>query len=283
MSVSTKEPFISRKEGLIAGVLVFVAGGFLFWSSAPSRANRYFDLLAKFAFAILVVVVARLVTLIFTYVDKEKENKKEKQLEVYHRFVDLGMEDVHDRLSDHNLKRLLGESQTIRVLKTWFPENKEIARGLRQAIYKKAEVRLLLCKPGAKILSQRSEGAEHQAGWGGSKVYQAIHEVHNWLTEQPGADVRINFYDSWPGCPVIWYDKERGTKNPKGILMGFYFRGASSTDWPWITVRSGSDLSEILNSQFDDLWTDDGCLHTVDEMKVWLAQNEEFNLANLKN
>jgi hypothetical protein len=282
MGLGGKEPLLTRKEGLIAGVLIFVAGGFLFWSSELSKSNRFFDLLAKFAFAILVVIVARLVTLVFTYVEKEKEKEKEKQFEVYNRFVKMGMEDLRERLSDHDLRNYLGESQTIKVLKTWFPENREIARGLRQAILKKAVVRLLLCKPSAKILSQRSEGAEQQAEWGAFKVYEAVHHVRSSLAEQPGADVCIGFYDSWPGCPVIWYDKERGTNNPRGILMGFYFRGASSTDWPWITVRAGSELSEILNSQFNDLWPDDGCLDTVELMEEWLADNEHFNLKHLK-
>src|SRR5205814_5813581 len=60
-------------------------------------------------------------------------------------------------------------------------------------------------------------------------------------TAGPTVKVEIGCYDSWPGCPVIWYDRK--------ILMGFYFRGAPSPEWPWVSVKAGSELAIILEDQ----------------------------------
>jgi hypothetical protein len=190
-------------------------------------------------------------------------------------FSDEGMEKAHHHLDDEDLQKYLKDSSPIQVLKTWFPESRQIAAGLEGAIKNNARVKLLLCKPGSKILEQRSLGAK-QDYWSGSfTVYTAVKLVYDCLKERARADkdkeserVQIACYDSWPGCPVIWYGEK--------ILIGFYIRGRSSPNWPWINLRRGSDLAQDLSRQFDELWDDQGTerLTNLEEMKNWLERPE---------
>jgi hypothetical protein len=192
------------------------------------------------------------------------------KIEEFDKFLALGMKKLHDPLTDENLQYRLGSSRDIKVLKTWFPESADIENGLEEAIKQKAVVRLLLCKPGSVLLEQRSLGAVEKPRWGSFKVYDAVKKIRGWVKTTPGADVQIAIYDSWPGCPVIWYDNE--------ILMGFYFRGKSSPAWPWISVEKGTRLAGILDDQFKNLWGEAvECLVTPDELESWLERNKDFN------
>ncbi len=190
--------------------------------------------------------------------------------EPFRKFLDLGMERIHDPLTDRNLRDRLASSKNIKVLKTWFPESTQIATGLERAINEhRARVRLLLCKPQSVILEQRSLGAHQRAWWGSFKVCEAIEDVYRWVKATPGVDVKIRCYDSWPGCPVIWCDDT--------ILMGFYFRGRASPAWPWVSVKKDSRLAKILDDQFNDLWEDDNTEHldTPQLMAKWLAESKK--------
>jgi hypothetical protein len=193
------------------------------------------------------------------------------KIEEFDKFLALGMKRLHDPLTDENLQNRLGSSRDIKVLKTWFPESPDIENGLEQAIKeRKATVNLLLCKPGSVILKERSLGAKEEARWGSYKVYHAIKKIREWVKATPDAHVQIAIYDSWPGCPVIWYDNE--------ILMGFYFRGKSSPAWPWISVETGSRLAGILSDQFDELLKlSVEHLATPDDMDDWLDRNSDFD------
>lgn len=255
-----------RKELAISvfllGVALIVLAFVFFRTQTP---NAGFELIARFAFALLVAVVIRM-TWIFVY----REDKD------FDEFRALGMMKAQRRLKDDDLQARLASSKSIRVLKTWFPETEEIKIGLGQAIKGQgATVELLLCKPGSILLRQRSLGAHKNEGSGSFKVYEAVEDVHRWLTETPGIEaknVQIAIYDSWPGCPVIWYDKK--------ILMGFYFRRAPSPAWPWITVETGSTLATILKDQFDDLWkhSDTRHLDSPEEMEKWLEENKRWRM-----
>jgi hypothetical protein len=196
-----------------------------------------------------------------SHYDKAKE---------YDKFSDLGMETIHERLSDRDIKKLLQSARTIRVLKTWFPETHVIERGLSAAIRNHAKVRLLLCKPDSALLTQRAEGAHKPSDLGSKTVYHAIQTIYNLVEKTPGAKVRIACYDSWPGCPVIWYDKT--------ILMGFYFRGDASPEWPWVSIRPNKYIATILEEQFDDLWklADTEHLNTPGQMASWLQRNSRW-------
>lgn len=210
---------------------------------------------------------------ILTRLDGDEADKSSRPAR-FEEFMDLGMDMVHDRLSHKNLKERLEGSEKIRVLKTWFPESKVIGNGLRSAITKQhAKVRLLLCKPGSSILKCRSLGAHEEAWWGSHKVYQAIKDVHKWVQEAPNAQVEIACYDSWPGCPVIWYDES--------VLMGFYFRGDSSPEWPWVSVKPGTRLATILDDQFNELWRLSGTVHldTRKQRASWLKKNRKWGMS----
>jgi hypothetical protein len=205
----------------------------------------------------------------------------------FRKFVDLGIEEVHKHLDDQDLQEFLKGAKNIKVLKTWFPESRQIAAGLKCAIMKGAKVKLLLLKPGTDLLKERSLGAGEKDWWGSFMIHYAVDVVHKSLLEkqreadrrkkkcEPGRNleeqeqeprVRIAFYNSWPGCPVIWYDKT--------ILVGFYIRGKSSPSWPWLRINKRSDLAKALEKQFDDLWKDAKYLDTPKQMKSWLRRNK---------
>jgi len=194
-------------------------------------------------------------------------------------FAAEGMEKAHHHLDDEDLQKYLVNSTSIKVLKTWFPESRQIGAGLIGAIDKNASVRLLLCKPGSDILKERSLGAHEAEGFGPFAVYDGVRLVFNCLLARarlgkPPADVKIGIYDSWPGCPVIWYGKK--------ILMGFYIRGKSSPSWPWINVKEGSELAGFLSAQWVDLRDHEKTKHlnTLEEMKDWLETPENKKWAN---
>ncbi|NOT07718.1 MAG: hypothetical protein HOP28_05850 [Gemmatimonadales bacterium] len=231
-----------RVEWTVLFVLLILAVGVLAFSFAPAKTEPLYDLLSKLGFAILVTVVVRALTILFSISDRKREVRLQG-------FDDLGMMVVHDPLSDFRVRDLLANAKRIRVLKTWFPENSDIEAGLMSALKRKASMELILCHPNSKLLHARCVGAEEAGDHGGRRVIRALRMIHDAIcpagSANPAAlpdNLDIRLYDTWPGCPIIWYD---GT-----WLMGFYFRGASSPKWPWIEVREGSKLAEILDDQF---------------------------------
>jgi hypothetical protein len=190
--------------------------------------------------------------------------------EEYDKFSGLGMETIYEHLTHRKLKEFLQGARSIRVLKTWFPESNVIERGLSAAVKNHARVRLLLCKPDSALLAQRSEGAHKSTDLGSRTAYHAIQTVHSLVEKTRGANVKIACYDSWPGCPVIWYDET--------ILMGFYFRGDASPEWPWVSIRPHSEIARILEEQFNDLWelSDTEHLNTPGQMADWLQRNQKW-------
>lgn len=203
--------------------------------------------------------------------DEEMDNR----FEDFERFSALGFESIDDDFTE--IQKRLGGSKEIKVLKTWFPESKRIATGLRSAIQEqKATVELLLCKPGSILLRERSLGAHQDPWWGAVTVYQAVRNVYRWLVEAPGAVVHIALYDSWPGCPVIRYGET--------ILMGFYFRGDSSPAFPWVTVKQGTELAKILKRQYDELFNHPKTIHltTLGQMSTWLKRNKKWAMQNVR-
>lgn len=258
---------MSRKvELFIIFVLIVLAVGMLFGVYERSKVDPLFDLLAKFAFAILVTVVARIVTMVLSLIDKQNEEK-----EAYSSFLNLGMKTIHPTLDDEEIHNRLAQSKKIKVLKTWFPENRRIEEGLQKAIKNNgASVKLLLLKPDSMILRERSTGAGEHENHGHNKVINTLSRIKEWICESGENKFEIGLYNSWPACPVIWYDEN--------ILMGFYFRGHSSTQWPWVEVTLGSPLEKILNDQFNSLWNRSetikisNCDQLEEEIKKWVSR-----------
>jgi len=190
-------------------------------------------------------------------------------------FLSLGMTTAHKHLTDEKLKERLERARDIKVLKTWFPETEEIATGLKRAIKNgRAKLKLLVCKPSSTLVQKRSLSALKRKWLGPNTIYQAIEDIHKWVRATPGVKVEIGCYDSWPGCPVIWYDRK--------ILMGFYFRGAPSPEWPWVSVKAGSELAIILEDQFDDLWNLRNTIHltTQKDRLKWLKANKKWKMSS---
>jgi gas vesicle protein len=193
----------------------------------------------------------------------------------YHKFLEIGMEAIHDHLTDDNLRPRLAKARKIKVLKTWFPESVQIEDGLISAIKQGATVELLLCKPESKILKERckSAGAEDCYTW----VYRAVKKVYESMIEKGNRNINIVLYDSWPGCPVIWCDKE--------TLMGFYFRGKSSPRWPWVSVKADTPLAITLDEQYNELKSlpENVRLDSSDKMAKWLADNKKWEKPKIKS
>lgn len=192
---------------------------------------------------------------------------KNNQATNWETFSNLGLQRIQ-YLRDENLQERLESAKKIKILKTWFPETLPIEDGLKAAVERGAEVRLLLSDPDSELLKQRSTTALRARNQGSQVVYRAIESILQWVGSSE-LTVEIGLYDSWPGCPVIWYDQN--------ILMGFYFRRAPSPEWPWVSVRDGSDLANILEAQFRDLWaTAHQTLKTKDDIRKWLDDNSKW-------
>jgi len=202
--------------------------------------------------------------------DITEEQERINRAAVFGDFMKIGMDSAFGRLAHEDLQKYLQGARCIKVLKTWFPESAVIERGLSTAIKRGARVRLLLCKPGSLLLEQRSVGAHRDASKGATTVYRAVENVHSLVQATPDANVKIACYDSWPGCPVIWYDDT--------TLMGFYLRGAPSPEWPWVGVKEGTPLAEALDDQYTELLNlpDTERLDTAQEMASWLRENRKW-------
>jgi hypothetical protein len=254
------------KEWVLALVLVSIAVALIAISARISTFSIS-DLSSKLAFAVIIAVIIR-AALFWLY---------GPDVHAFDKFQDLGMQKLYYPMKDEDLQRRLSESESIRVLKTWFPETTDIKDGLRHAIvHNKAKVRLLLCHPRSDLLQKRSDSAERNPLLGSRTNYEAVLSISNWLKDAPGADVKISFYDDWPGCPVIWYRKKGVLLSSQQIIMGFYFRKRSSPSWPWISVRPGSELARILKEQYEDLLSNGSVesLSSLEQMQEWLKENK---------
>jgi len=250
----------SRKEFVISTALIGAALLLLSVTYGRTEESKALDLLSKIAFALLVAVLIRGIT---TYVYRDRTAD-------FNKFLELGMEDIHEQLSDQKVREFLSRANHIKVLKTWFPESEQVEAGLERAVVDgNATVQLLLCHPDSTLLAERSLGAGHARGWGSSMVFRAIERMHQASLQAPQASVQIALYEGWPGCPVIWHDQH--------ILLGFYFRGKASPAWPWITIRNKSHFASICNANFQDLWQQARVrLTNGADMQSWLESHAHY-------
>ena len=66
------------------------------------------------------------------------------------RFTEWGMIDLRWFQDEQDMRTLLSKcKKEVIILKTWFPEDGEIAAGLAKAFQNQAKVRLILCHPNA--------------------------------------------------------------------------------------------------------------------------------------
>ena len=257
---------MSRREWAIIIFITGVAIALLIGFYEESKTNSLYDLLLKFSFAALIAVVARLVGFAFANVDSQKERERD----IYERFLKFGMKDIHDPLTHIEIRDILSDSRKIKILKTWFPETPIIADGLKNALKKKASVKLLLLEPNSELLKKRSIAAEKSENHGSDHVRSALEHMKEWVCKNGWGDVvQIGLYNEWSGCPVIWCDER--------IFTGFYFRGNSSDSFPWIEVRQRSELEEILNNQFNSLWQGSNNSEKFENLKQWFDKNISYS------
>ena len=155
-----------------------------------------------------------------------------------------GLTKYHRTLSNDTLRKLLAKSKNITVVKTWFPENDHLKEGLISSLKANGQVNLFLLDPNSEILKKRSEAASPNINHGKNHVHNAICLMYDWKFIKPLAPVvngTIGIYDYWPGSPLIQLDNS--------ILMGFYWIGDSSPAFPWLEIKNGSYLHDVLKGQ----------------------------------
>lgn len=181
-------------------------------------------------------------------------------------------------LGGDQVRARLQKATQITILKTWFPEDGAIESALGVALGNGASVQLILCEPESEILKKRCEGADVEHAQARRWIIRGLKLVKKHATEDQFDGVA--FFEEWPGCPVIWADERP--------YMGFYFRGGTSPNFPWIEIRAGSRLATILENQRDALLElakkrekqarkqgrrGTNLLETLDDLNDWLRRN----------
>ncbi len=219
--------------------------------------------------ASLIGAIATIMAAVLMSRAKDKAFKKEisERSEYFSTFLNIGMNRAYATLSEVDLRDRLAKSRNIRLLMISIPQDEDFQIGLEMAIKQQAKVCILISNPNSIILKHRSVGVHQDPSLSSRLAYQTIKTIHSFWEYAHGANLQVALFDSWAGCPVIWLDDK--------ILMGFYFRGKDSPSWPWIDVSKGSQLAQILDAQFYDLWKDKGTnsLKTFAEIEKWLKVN----------
>jgi hypothetical protein len=180
----------------------------------------------------------------------------------YSHFISLGIRDVYSSLPSGKLRKFLVRSNTIRILKTWFPYDVRLVKVLGKALLKGASLELWLCDPDSKIMRYRCLAAGSDPNEGLARNLEAVKMVLNWISQGISGRVSIYFYDAWPGSPVIECDG--------GIFEGSYLRGVTSPLGLWSRVARDSEHGKSLLAQFafnDDEIT--ARLTTEQAMRRW--------------
>lgn len=181
------------------------------------------------------------------------------------RFAEWGMINLRKFHHSPDMERFLSScTKDVTVLKTWFPEDNDIARGLEKAVTNGARVQLILCHPKVPILGQRSRSTDHEHQIAAKWIYRGLEVVSTKASREKFNGVFL--YDAWPGCPVILADGR--------MFMGFYFWGYTSPTQPWVEVKANSDLWNVLTAQLEKLRTAASVtLKDLDALGRWMDEN----------
>lgn len=179
-----------------------------------------------------------------------------------------GIRDVFSSLPSGKLRRLLGSSTRIRILKTWFPSEIGIVKGLLKALSRGASVELFLCDPDSPMMRYRSAAAGCDSHQGPARNLEAVKMALNAMARGFSGRISIYFYDAWPGSPVIDCDS--------GIFEGSLLRGLTSPLSRWFWVDTDSEHGKALLAQFE--FNDDEItarLTTEQAMRRWYDQHSQ--------
>ena len=168
-------------------------------------------------------------------------------------------------LEGDKILEAIQKANSIIIIKTWFPETEIIRDALKAALKNGASVELILCDPYSKILEHRCEGARVNLDEAQLWIKKGLMIVEQ-NARNPGQFLGVRFHDIWPGCPVIRADQR--------TFMGFYLRGNTSPNLPWIEIHWPSNLRPHLERQERELRD---CavirkreLKTLDDLRSWL-------------
>ena len=230
-----------REFQILAALLIFavvlILGGLI--SERTGWKAQAAEIYSRLGYAILVASVVRLVALMV-------QGPANIDVERYREFSDAGYLRIYSSFSSDNLKKVLSKAKSIRVRKTWFPEDETIEHGLVAAYRGGASIDLILADPTSTILRDRSVGAHYGSNHGASIIRQSLKRLCDNIEEFEGEDcrrLRLRTYTQWPGLPIIEFD---GT-----LLQGAYPLGKNSMNWPWMEVDPKSSIGEVLLADLD--------------------------------
>ena len=126
-----------------------------------------------------------------------------------------------------------------------------------------ATIQMILCNPKAPILGKRAKSTEHTHEQAAEWIYHGLDMVLK--NASPTTFKGIGFYDTWPGCPVIWADHR--------MFMGFYLWRYTSPNQRWVEVEVKSDLWVALENQKTHILKDAVQLGTLDKLRTWIKDN----------
>jgi hypothetical protein len=154
-----------------------------------------------------------------------------------------GIRDVYSSLPSGKLRKLLRRSTRIRILKTWFPSDVGLVKGLLEALSGGALVELFLCDPDSQIMQYRSTAAGCDQNEGLARDLEAVKMALNAIAQGFAGRISIYFYNAWPGSPVIDCDS--------GVFEGSLLRGLTSPLSQWLWIDPDSEHGKALLAQFD--------------------------------
>jgi hypothetical protein len=186
-----------------------------------------------------------------------------------------GIRDVYSSLPSGTLRKLLGRSRRIRILKTWFPSDVGLVKGLWKALLSGASVELFLCDPDSPLIRYRCAAAGCDLNEGLARDLEAVKMALSAISRGISGRISIYIYDAWPGSPIIDFDE--------GVFESSFLRGSTSLHSRWFWNDRNSEHGKALLSQFD--FNDDEItarLTSEQAMRRWYDKHSSHRPSNVK-
>jgi hypothetical protein len=242
--------FFLRWTGVLLG-LAFLAGGAYLYDIQHVHNGSSFLVFPEIFLAEIGSVLLAVSLLHLGYEHGLRDSHLDTTQEALRRVLDgrsglnsLGVRAGWDSIPGRELKELFESASTIRVLKTFHPEEFELEAGLQHALGRAspATVEFLLCEIDSKLLEERCEAAGEPRTEGKHKNSRLVLEVSKWIENQAQSTCSVAFYDAWPGPPLIACDDR--------LFVGFYLWEKSSLSSPWLEIDPATEFGKDLCRQF---------------------------------
>lgn len=173
----------------------------------------------------------------------------------------FGVEAIYEHLSDLKALEEISREDEIVVLKSWYLDNDPFRERFYEMIdvcdaniHPARSVQILVCHPNSEILKVRSKSAKEMPNFGGDQMRTSLPELFKRMKKRNARQFgkvssdektrdSIGFFNEWPSSPIILYGD--------WALVGYYFKGDSSPNWPWIKVRRNSPFGRVLFDQIE--------------------------------